>query len=288
MRLTLRLLFLLSLFISNLSFAKEVRHADGYSSISTGKIRKLKTDEDYIEKFLKAFGKKIEAISDRKQAPKLSKQDGSPVAYILRDPGKPRGERPARRTTSITVYNQKTPQAIKDLAKAEFGATDDDFKAFPMGFRFKISERKGKKFTARFYLYRAEVNRNGRLDKIDMGEGIMLNMPKGVYKFTSKIRPKIKGVKYTLWGRGEVKSMVAELDKSLQAEGFETEVKSDAEDGSIKFTKGEVDGRIGLTQTTTKDPSVNLVMLVKSSKCKTSLNIGSVALYSDALTYKCN
>jgi len=283
----IKLLLLLSVFLSTSTFAQEIRHGNGFGSITTGKISKLETDEDYIKKFSKAFGKKMKAFSDRKKAPKLSKLGDSSVAYILRDPGKPRGERPARRKTTIAAYNQKIPQKVKDIAIAEFGASEEDFKAFPMGFKFKISERRNKKFTARFYLYREEEKRNNRLEMIELGDDISLAMPKGVYKFTSKERPKIKGAKYTLWGRGKVASMTTELDKSLKDAGFETKAKNDAEEGNITFIKGEVDGRIGLTQTTTKDPSVNLVMLVKSSKCKPALNLANAALYSDALTYKC-
>jgi len=283
----LKWLLLFSVFLSSSSFAQEIKHGNGFGFIVTGKVSKLDTDEEYIKKFSKAFGKKMEAISDKKMAPKISKLDGSPVAYILRDPGKPRGERPARRKTSIAAYNQKIPQKIKDIAIAEFSASEDDFKTFPLGFKLKVSERRNKKFTARFYLYRTEEKRKNRIEMIALGDDIKLAMPKGVFKFTSKDKPKIKGAKYTLWGRGKVASMTAELDKSLKDAGFETKAKNDAEEGSITFVKGEVDGRIGLTQTTTKDPSVNLVMLVKSSKCKPALNLGSAALYSDALNYKC-
>lgn len=283
----IKLLLLFSIFISTSSFAQEIRHGNGYGSIVTGKVSKLVTDEEYIQKFSQAFGKKMEAISDRKKAPKLSKLGDSTVAYILRDPGKPRGDKPARRTTTIAAYNQKIPQKIKNLAIAEFGASEEDFKAFPMGFKFKISERRNKKFTARFYLYREEEKRKNRLEMIALDDDKKLAMPKGVFKFTSKDKPKIKGAKYTLWGRGKVATMTAVLEKNLKGAGFKTKAKHNAEDGSITFENGKVDGRIGLTQTTTKDPSVNLVMLVKSSKCKSTLNLGSAALYSDALTYKC-
>ena len=270
----------------NPSFA-DVRHINGYSYIVTGVISKLDTDEEYIEKFTDAFGGNLDSFTERRAVPRTSNLDGSVVAYILRDSGKARGKKKsARTTTSIAAYNQEIPQAVKDLAIAEFSATADDFKAFPMGFKFKISEHRGNKFTARFYLYRKDKKRDGSPDIVDIGEGTMLAMPKGVYKNKTKLKSEIKGIHYSLWGHGKVKDMTAELEQSLKDAGFETHTKSNDENGSITFKKGEIDGRIGLEQTTTKDPSVNLVMLVKSAKCK--LNMGGIEVWAPKLISKCN
>ena len=279
-------------FYINQSFA-DINHGNGYVYTNAGKRLKLDDDEAIIKKFIKAFDGKLDSYVDRKEAPKLSKSDGSPSAYILRYPGKARGERPARRRTTIGIYNQEVPQAVKNLAMAEFGAKSEDFKEFPMGIKFIVSERKGKKFSASLNVYRKDKKREGRPETIAMGEGTMLEMPKGVYKFKSKTIAKVKGTQYTLYGRGEAKSMANEIGKNLKDAGFETEIKSDKEEVSmsefiIRFNKGEVDGSVGLTQTSSKEPSVNLLMLVKSSKCQTKMKMGNASVFAPGMmSWKC-
>ena len=177
------------------------------------------------------------------------------------------------------------PQAIKDLAIAEFGATPEDFKAFPLGFRFRIAERRSGKFTARFYLYRKDEKRDGTPVTIDMGEGTMLPMPKGVYKFTTKKKPHVKAVVYALHGYGEVESMAAELGKGLKDAGFEIQAKSDAKFGRIEFKKGKVDGTMSLTLTSSKRSSVNLLIMLKSGKCQNKY--GEISVPSSSPKIEC-
>ena len=50
------------------SFA-DVRHANGYSLIETGKQTKLAADDVLIKKFTKAFGGKLDSYVDRKATP---------------------------------------------------------------------------------------------------------------------------------------------------------------------------------------------------------------------------
>lgn len=252
-------LSMLLFFIFSSSFA-DVTHRDGYSYMVSSKRLKLDTDEEFLQKFMKAFGQKLETISDRKLAPKLRQSDGEPITYLLRNAGKPRGDKPARRTTTLMAFNLEVPQAVKDLAIAEFGAKPEDFKAFPNGFRFKIAERRSGKFSARFYLYRKDKERDGTPDTVDLGDGTILTMPKGVYKFKSKTISSSKSVIYTLRGTGNFEVVAEELKKGLKDAGFET--KANAKNTNITFKKGKIYGSVEFIRVSSQASGVHVLIVV--------------------------